>query len=270
MTTTTMSVDASDSGPTGARAVDRATHLLAAIVSASEPMAFTRLVDLTGLPKSTVSRLLSSLERGGLVSRTADGAAVPGPVITAYARSRSPYDDLRLSARPALERLGDATGETINLAVPTPSGVAQIDQVDPRFLLGAVNWVDREVPYHASALGKALLAAGYPLPPGRLRRLTAHTLTTRSDLEADLRATRERGYAITNGELEPGLVAVAAAITIDNQPVAALSVSGPETRLTREHARRIGAMLVSEAHALSALLSRPHPGLPSPGKAGAA
>jgi len=259
---------------TGARAVDRAADLLARIVSSESPVPFTELVLDTGLPKSTVSRLLASLERGGLISRTDDGAAEPGPVLTKFARAHSDDDRLRLLARPALERLGAATGETINVAVTSPHGVVQIDQVDPRFMLGAINWVDREVPFHCSALGKAVLAFGHPLPTGRLSRLTARTITTRDELDTDLRLTRERGYAIADGELEEGLIAIAAPVLVDGRAVAALSVSGPDTRITSAEIHRIGTSLVAEARNLSAQLTSTAGSttdrLSSPRKAGAA
>ena len=254
---------------TGTRAVDRAASLLVAVLDAREPVPFPELVLGTGLPKSTVSRLLSSLERSGLIARTADGDVAPGPAVLSFATSHRPTERLRSLARPALESLGRATGETINLAVPTPSGVVQIDQVDPRFHLGAANWLDQEVPFHCSAVGKALLAAGHPLPEGRLERITDRTPTTRVDLDAHLARARAVGYAVADGELEQGLVAVAAAVIVDGRPVAALSVSGPEARLTDEQVRRVGGMLVTEARALSALLQS-RPGLTPPGKAGAA
>jgi len=247
----------------GARAVDRAADLLVRVLDAEEPLAFPELVEATGLPKSTVSRLLSSLERGGLISRADAGAVAPGPALTRFARGHRWQDELRALARPSLERLGAETGETINLAVPTPTGVVQIDQVDPRFLLGAVNWVEREVPFHCSALGKALLAAGWPLPSASLDRMTDRTVTTRAALDADIAAARSRGYAVADGELEPGLVAIAAAVIDGGRPIAAMSVSGPDTRLTPSHTRRIGELLVQEARRLSALLT-------PPGKAGAA
>ena len=259
------------SPPSGARAVDRAADLLVTVIAAGAPVSFTGLVSASGLPKSTVSRLLSSLERNGLIARTASADVVPGAVLTAYARTHSPEDDLLSCARPALERLGTLTGETINLAVPAHDGVMQIDQVDPRFMLGAVNWLGREVPYHCSALGKVLLAHGATLPAGRLVRLTDRTLTSRSALADDLRLTRERGYAVADGELEPGLIAIAAPIMgDDDHAVAAISVSGPAVRITPSVARRIGAQIVAEAHEVSTLLTRSRSGLASPGRAGAA
>ena len=90
------------------------------------------------------------------------------------------------------------------------------------------------MPLHCSAIGKVLLAFGAAtLPPGRLERRTEHTITGRAALEAELATVRRRGYAVIDGELEPGLVAVAAPVYRDGGAVvAALSVSGPGTRLT--------------------------------------
>ncbi|CAB4948310.1 unannotated protein [freshwater metagenome] len=147
----------------------------------------------------------------------------------------------------------------------------QIDQVDPRFMLGAVNWLGREVPYYCSALGKVLLAYGATLPAGRLVRLTDRTLTSRTALADDLQLTRERGYAVADGELEPGLIAIAAPIMgDDDHAVAAISVSGPAVRITPAVVRRIGTQLVAEALEVSTLLARSRSGLASPGRAGAA
>ncbi len=256
---------------TGAQAVDRAAGLLVHVLTAGSPVAFPDLVTATGLPKSTVSRLLSSLERSRLITRTDDGDVAPGDVLTAFARAHSPEDDLIAIARPTLERLGQLTGETINLAVPSSTGAVQIDQVDARFLLGAVNWLDREVPLHASAVGKVFLAWGTPVPAGRLPRLTDRTITSRPALDADLRAAREAGFAVADGELEPGLLAVAAPVLgPDGSAVAAIAVSGPSSRLTARLVARLGPLLVNEARALSAQLSRPPQGRGSSRKVGAA
>ncbi len=256
---------------TGAQAVDRAASLLLHVIASPGPVGFPDLVEATGLPKSTVSRLLSSLERSLLIARTPSGDVVPGDALTAFARLHSPEDDIVARVRPALERLGDATGETVNVAVPADGGVVQIDQVDSRYLLGTVNWLHRKVPYHASAVGKVLLAYGTPLPSGRLTRITDRTRTTRPALEADLLRCLKLGYAVADGELEPGLVAVAApVIGPGGTAVAAVSVSGPSSRLDARAIARVGSLLVTECAALSFPLSHDTPGRRTTGKAGAA
>jgi DNA-binding IclR family transcriptional regulator len=256
---------------TGAQAVDRAASLLVRVLSATEPLTFPELVSASGLPKSTVSRLLSSLERNRLIGRTPSGEIVAGDIVAAFARRHDGQDYLISKVRPTLERLAAATGETINLAVSAGSGVVQIDQVDSRYMLGAANWVNREVPFHASALGKVLLAHGTPLPVGRLVKLTERTRTTRPALDADLRRCLETGYAVADGELEPGLVAIAAPIVdADGIAVAAISVSGPSSRLTAHQIDRIGRTLADESVRLSATLYPTSPAGRTSRKAGAA
>lgn len=236
----------------GAQAVDRAAAVLAAVLSAPGPVSFTALTASSGLPKSTLSRLLSSLEHGGLVRRRPDGSISPGACITDYALRVRPEEDLAALAQPALQRLSDLTGETVNLGITSGGDVRQISQVDSRFVMGAINWLDRPVPLHCSALGKVFLANGTPLPQGRLERRTDRTHTTRAALRADLEATRRRGYAVADGELEPGLIAVAAPIRgADDVVVAAVSVSGPDARITADAISRIGAALVREATSIS-------------------
>jgi IclR family transcriptional regulator, acetate operon repressor len=242
--------------PNGTQAVDRAAQLLVRVVHCPEPVTFTELTAASGLAKSTTSRLLMALERNGLVQRDARGRFRPGEVFVSYAWRGGAEAGLITVAQPFLDRLGDATGETINLGVASRGMVEQIAQVDSTYLIGGTNWVGLSVPLHAAALGKVLLAYGAAtLPPGRLVRRTARTITGRDALQADLAEVRRRGYAVTNEELEPGLAAVAAPVYRDGAAVvAALSVSGPTTRLTRKRIPAVAAQCAAEARALSAVL----------------
>jgi len=109
------------------------------------------------------------------------------------------------------------------------------------------------VSLHCSALGKVFLAHGVAtLPKGRLEQHTAHTLTTRPAVAADLALVKERGYAITSEELEPGLVAIAAPIrSEEGDVIAAISVSGPTIRLTPDRISSVAALLVAQTQSLS-------------------
>jgi IclR family acetate operon transcriptional repressor len=244
--------------PTGTQAVDRAASLLLAVLESPRPVPFAELAAVTELPKSTASRLLTSLERHGLVRRGPDSAVRPGPVLTRFAGSGRANALLRV-AQPHLERLGEVCGETINLAVPGVGAVEQIAQVDSRFLLGATNWVGRSVPFHCSALGKVFLAHGVAqIPKGRLERRTDRTLVTREALDLELAKVRRQGYAVADSELEPGLVAVASPIYgPDGTVVAALSVTGPSVRLTGDRVPGVGRLLVEESRAIARALGTP-------------
>jgi IclR family transcriptional regulator, acetate operon repressor len=158
----------------------------------------------------------------------------------------------------------------VNLGVEANGMVEQIAQVDCTYLIGGTNWLGRPVPLHCAALGKVLLAFGAAeLPDGRLQRRTAATITGRTELDANLAEVRQRGYAITDEELEPGLVAVAAPVRRDGGTVvAALSVSAPASRLTPDRVAGVAAECAAQAAALSAVLGhRPAKPATTPGPA---
>jgi IclR family transcriptional regulator, acetate operon repressor len=243
--------------PNGTQAVDRAAQLVRAVMDCPDAVTFTQLAATTGLSRSTTSRLLMALHRNGLLRRDPQGAYLPGELFVAYASRGSAESDLISVAQPFLDQLAKETGETINLGVARPGGlVEQIAQVDSRYLIGGTNWVGLSVPAHCSALGKVLLAHGVvQLPPGKLERRTARTITSPARLDDNLRLVRQRGYAVTSEELEPGLVAIAAPVFSGgdhaSHVVAALSVSGPSRRLTSDQIQAAAAWCVTAADGLS-------------------
>ncbi len=264
--------------PNGTQAIDRAAMLLTQVVHGAEPASFTELTAACGLAKSTTSRLLMALERHQLVRRDDDGRFWPGALFVRYAWRGTAEADLVAVAQPFLEQLGQLTSETINLGVAsggTDAGVTaraygggadsdamrveQIAQVDSRYMIGGTNWVGLAVPLHCSALGKVLLAFGAATMPSRpLQARTPKTITTKQALQAEIAAVRDRGYAVTDEELEPGLVAVAAPVFAGGATaIAAISVSGPASRLTSDQIPATAAQCTAVARALSATLAGP-------------
>ena len=233
---------------TGTQAVDRATSLLIAILNSPEPPLLSQLARELGLPKSTTSRILGALERQGLIRRDRNSAYLGGEVLLKYASAQNQDSTLINRMRPVLETLAEKTSESINLAVPGNDDLKLIDQVDGKHLLGATNWIGRNVPYHASALGKVLLAFGAAsLPAGNLQSKTARTITSRTQLNSELEKIRKAGFAIIDNELENGLVAVAAPVfNHDSKVVAAISISGPDARISREQLIKFGELIIKE------------------------
>lgn len=219
-------------------------------------ISFSELCAVTGLAKSTTCRLLLSLERNGLICRDEAGAYKAGELFQHFAWRSGREADIAQVAKPYLAHLCELTRETINLGITRRGVVEQIAQVDGAYLLGATNWVGRPVPLHASALGKVLLAFGAcKLAPGRLERCSERTITSRSDLAAELVEVRRRGYAIADEELEPGLVAIAAPVfKADDLAAAAVSVSGPNARITPRTRGDYAAACAAAAMALSKAL----------------
>jgi IclR family acetate operon transcriptional repressor len=235
----------------GTQSIDRAAEVLAFVVRAEDPVSYTAVVEQTGLARSTASRLLQALERGGLLERNREGLFRGGPLFAEYASRFDRVQTLAAAAQPLLEQVGEATSETVTLGVPSGDTVVHIAQVDSAYVLGATSWVNAEVPAHTSALGKVMYAFGaLPLPEGELESCTPHTLTSLPALEADLEQVRTRGYAVTCGEFEEGLDGIAAPVRRPDGSVhAALGISGPSLRLEGEHAR-MGTLLMKAARSL--------------------
>ncbi|MBS2939536.1 IclR family transcriptional regulator [Nocardioides sp. J2M5] len=243
---------------TGTRALDRATDLVATVVHADEPLSFADLQEGSGLAKSTTSRLLTALERSGLVERDDDGSYVAGRLFWLYAARHDPWEELVRLARPVMDLLGTETGETVHLSVTRGERVVQVAQVDSTYLLGTRDWTEIEVPAHCSALGKVLLAWGaLELPAGDLDRPTPSTLPDREAVRRDGVRTRDRGWALTEDELEIGLTGIAVPVFgARGDVVAALGISGPTPRLAPRR-DELGRRLLDQSAALSSLLRGP-------------
>ena len=246
---------------TGTQAIDRAALLVSTVVLADEPMSFLDLHDECGLPKSTTSRLLTALERTELLERNASGSYVAGPLFWLYATRHDPWEELVRLARPTMDRIGAETRETVNLSVTRGDRVVQVAQVDSTYMLGTRDWTQVDVPAHASALGKALLAYGALAVPGgqpggQLERITPRTVTDRETLERQLAAVRRRGWASTVDELEIGLTGIAVPVRgRAGDVIAAIGVSGPNPRL-EDRLDELGRLLIERAQQLSGLLRR--------------
>lgn len=237
----------------GSQAIDRAARILVRLVESDDVVTLTSVMEDTQLPKSTAARVLRALERNGLAQRRRGGGFRPGPVLVEYARRDSSVGDLATLAWPFLERLGQITGETVNVAIPTPGGVARVAQVDSSHPLGAGNWVGSRIPIHASSMGKVFMAFGAAQPPfGRLAKLGPNTITDLAVLVADLEQVRRAGFATTWEELEAGLCSIAAPVRGSRETViAAISVSAPTVRTSRERLAELSGQVVFEAGALT-------------------
>jgi IclR family transcriptional regulator, acetate operon repressor len=219
-------------GSPGTQTIDRAAQLLTLVLEAEEPRGLTELAGDAALPKSTASRLLGALERQGLIQqRGRRGSFEPGPVLRRYAH-RGQLVEL---AQPHLEVLSQASGETINLAVPGPLGVEHLAQVESRHFLGTGQWVGRRVPYDCTAVGKVFLAFG-----------TA-TIDDAERLAEEIERVRRDGCATAIDELEVGLSSLAAPV---GNGMAALSISGPTLRLDAQLMADLRPTLIHEAQAL--------------------
>jgi DNA-binding IclR family transcriptional regulator len=248
-----------DATPVNGRiqSIDRAVDLLEAVAAASEPETAPALADAAGLNRSTAWRILATLEHHGLVERDPDTNRYRLGFAVLRLAAAAGHEPLVRLAHPILRRLADDTGETVNLAIARRLELVYADQVQPRRVM-APNWLGHTVPLHATSTGKAFLAA---LPEEELEQLPAldrftdTTITDPAALRAELAAVRERGFAVSHGELEPALWGVsAAALDATGRPAAVLSVWGVESRV-RDRLDELGRATAGAARALQVRLA---------------
>jgi DNA-binding IclR family transcriptional regulator len=180
-------------GPDPAPAAESTAQVLAAVFEAS-PRTLTELAEAAGLTAVEVAPLVGALERHNLLAWDAERTGVrPGTAALRFARSGIGREDLVELAQPSLRRLAEESGETANLILPRPAGTEAIAQVDGRHLLGATNWIGRELALHCTAAGKVFVAFEVAqLPAGELEPLQRRRSPIASDWVASSRrfATR--------------------------------------------------------------------------------
>lgn len=245
-------------GATGVQSVDRAVSVLEILAQRGEAGVSEVAADI-GVHKSTAFRLLAALEERELVEQTQDrGKYRLGFGILRLASAVPGQLDVTHQARPICEQLAAQLGETVNIAVRRSHFVVNIDQARGPSAVATHNWVGELTPLHATSSGKVLLAYMTPderrdvLASSRLTRLTPHTITSQRELETQVDAAARDGYASSIEELEEGLNAVAVPVRDHTgRVIAALSVSGPVYRFTKDRLREVIPDLLAAAAAIS-------------------
>lgn len=252
---------------TGLQSVERAIAILKAFSTEKPERGVGELSRELGLHKSTVSRLMTTLERGGLLSRNPETQRYRlGIDLIGLAAQVIRYADLREVARPLLRTMAEDCQESVNLVVLDSGKVVNLEQfVPPTRQVKNIGRVGRRMSPHCTAAGKVLLAH---LPreelqqtlTGELERFTDHTITDPSELRDDLVQVRQQGYAIAQEELEEGLNAAAAPIRDHTgRVVAAVGVAGPAYRVTPERLPELAAQLQEVTGQISAWLGYRQP-----------
>ena len=240
----------------------RTTFTILEAVADHQPIGLSELARRLELPKSTVQRSLATLADLGWIR--ADGRDLTRWTIGDKVRTLSDRVDdlsrLREAALPVLARLNEETSETIHLAVPEGDMARLVERQDSKHALRLVKPIGTRSPLHAGSAGKVILAY---LPQrevdnylaGELVALTTHTITDPKELFVELQAIRDRGYAVGDQELDYGAVSVAAAVRPDGgRPVAAVSISGPSSRITADLFATYGDLLKPAAAEIAANL----------------
>ena len=237
------------------QSVDRAFRLLERMADTGGASSISDLAAHTGLPLPTIHRLVRSLVASGYVRQLPSRRYALGPAA----------DPARRVGGPAARRLGGPApgqawstqvGETANMAVLDGDAVVYVAQVPSPHSMRMFTEVGRRVLPHCTGVGKALLGrcrtsrSGRSCPHRHAGADRAHDHRRRTLLVAELAAIRRRGFAIDDGEQEPGVRCVAAAVPSQLAGTAALSVSGPSSRVTRDRVDQIAPLVIAATEGL--------------------
>ena len=246
-------------GAVPVESVRRALRILGCFGPGVADLGVTDIALMLDMHKSTVHRLLLSLEQEGFVRQMAGRYSLTWRLLE-IASSIPLRDGLSATALKHFTKLVERTGETAHLAVLDAGKVLYVEKVTGTHQLRMPSAVGRRVPLHATALGKVLLAgldetAAHRLISAiELERMTAHTIVDAQLLRTHIKQVAKQGYATDYEEIEDGLMCIAAPVTDDNGiTCAAMSIAGPASRMRAHEDRNIVAVRET-AVALSAEL----------------
>jgi DNA-binding IclR family transcriptional regulator len=252
-----------NSAMSGVQSVERALSILRAL--SAGPAGVTELAERVDLAKSTVSRMLSTLEDIGAVAQVESGGRYRlGPLMAEIAGSMAPTKSLVESAHPLLAELSRATGEAVGLSVREDGQVRYILQTAQTGEVQVRDWTGFASPLHVGAAGVVLLAYApdeviSAYVAGELAAFTSKTVVDRTTLASRLDACRTAGYEWVFGEFSEELNSVAAPVRDrDDQVIAAIHVHGPTFRFPGiESADTIAKRVVETANRLTQSLRQP-------------
>ncbi|MEJ7629529.1 MAG: IclR family transcriptional regulator [Nocardioidaceae bacterium] len=236
--------------PERVQSVDRAFALLEHLADGGGSLTLSELGTRSGLPMPTIHRLMRSLVNQGYVRQEPSRRYAIGPRMIRLGESAGRM--LGSWATPRLSTLVAAFGETTNMAMLDGDSAVYVSQVPSPQSMRMFTEVGRTVALHSTGVGKAILSTlsddevtAIMVRTGMPAR-TEHTITERPALLAALRQVRASGYAIDDGEQELGVRCVA--VPIGGLPFrAALSVSGPSSRVTMEQTAVIAPVMQQTA-----------------------
>jgi sugar lactone lactonase YvrE/DNA-binding IclR family transcriptional regulator len=239
--------------------LEKAMNLLNIVSARRTPMTFTELLRACDLPKATLHRILATLVREGLLRHNAyDKTFQLGLRLLELAHDVWSEFDLRVAAQDEIARLRDALGESVELTVLDGTFVVILASEPAGDAPAARSAVGQRLPVHASASGKAIAASLDPAGQRRLvqalalERFTPQTIVSPAGLRAEFDLVRSRGYAIEQGERDPGRAGVAAPIfDYEGRPIGAIAIATDASRLDAARAHSLSSALIGAARNIS-------------------
>ena len=251
-------------GPYQLHSLDRAVSVLEVLGESDTPLSLAEICQRMNLHKSTAHRSLMVLERSALIERTLENRFRLGLKLYELGNRAVEQIDLRARVHPYFRRLSAQVGETVHLSVLQKTSVVYLDKVEPNRRVCMSSKIGTSNPVYCTSMGKAMLAfqpvetIDQIIAKIRFVRYTPKTLCTREALLKSLDKVRRRGYAIDDEEIELGVRCIGAPIFNENhRAIAAVSVSGPASRITVQSVPAIAEHLLRCCREISASLGLP-------------
>jgi DNA-binding IclR family transcriptional regulator len=254
-------LEKANGGSASVGVIAKVLRILEALQGSSGGLGLKAICGQTGINKSTAHRFLKHLERERYLLRTEGGAYLIGPRLSQLSSRGDQEATLQVVARPILWDLWKSTQETINLGVLDQGTVLYIDVIESPHEFRLSSRVGTRRSVHVTALGKALVAF---LPSENRHTIldsiafqpaTPRTIGNLVQFRQELEKIRRQGYAVDDEEAVQGARCVSAPILNSaGTPIAAVSVSGPVTRVTPALVNALAGAVTSAAHAISAAM----------------
>jgi DNA-binding IclR family transcriptional regulator len=248
-------------GPYQLHSLDRAVSVLEVLSESDGPLSLAEICQRMSLHKSTAHRSLMVLERSALIERTHDNRFRLGLKLYELGNRAVEQMDLRARIHPYFRRLSMQVGESVHLSVLQKTTVVYLDKVDPNRRVCMSSKIGTSNPVYCTSMGKAMLAfqpeetIEQIIAKIRFVRYTHKTLYSRELLLKALERVRRRGYAIDDEEIELGVRCIGAPIFNENRrAIAAVSISGPSSRITAQRLPTIAEHLLCCCRDISASL----------------
>jgi len=238
-------------------------NVFEALIRSDRPRGISEFALELGLTKSNVHRVLQTLQSAGFVGQSESGTYAPTLKIWELGARVYLKLDIPREARPFLLELANLTRETVHLSVLEGNEVVYLDKIDSPEPVRAYSTIGGRAPAHCVATGKAMLAFNTATSKGEgdFPSHTSRTITSREAFEASCLDIRTKGYAINWGEWREQVRGLAAPVyDAYGSVVAAVGISGPADRLTRNRIVEAVPHVVSCAERISKALGyRPKP-----------
>ena len=221
------------------RVVDKAFSALQVLSQVDRDMDLAGLAEKTGLPKSTLVRLLHTMKLHNIVQQDSKTRRYRlGWGLIHLGKAAEHQVDLERIVRPYLEQLANETSETASFATLEGTRAVYLAQVLTDSIIRGVPPIGAELPLHCTAVGKVLLTSFSDeqieklAAENGLTRMTDRTIDNTEQLRREITIVSEQGYALDNEEAERGGRCIAAPIHDETgQVIAALSITGPTSRI---------------------------------------